>query len=250
MESYIDYRVWFRTRSYAVCKSCDVEILQDCGGVFNSGGKENCSVGAKKRYIYSSFCDFLLQLVKYDNVDSYPAFCRLTNTQRPCLHLAQWPGTTWMRICKTRFRTGGEERWWYQGMLLNFESRSLLSSGAPLSKLSNCQVVPTVQPSNAPTNTLSCAKSTWNWCHRMNNTSLFTFQCFNLCERGIISRKPKIYWIDSWKYCAMNQSKTIITTPRRQTHPSSGANRPSDVAVTVNINAEYNLSLICSQLTP
>jgi len=27
-------------------------------------------------------------------------------------------------------------------------------------------------------------------------------------------------------------------------HPSSGANRPSDIAVTVNINAECNLGLI------
>jgi hypothetical protein len=29
--------------------------------------------------------------------------------------------------------------------------------------------------------------------------------------------------------------------PRRQQHPSSGANRPSDVAVTVNFNAGFNL---------
>jgi hypothetical protein len=32
--------------------------------------------------------------------------------------------------------------------------------------------------------------------------------------------------------------------PRRQKDSSSGANRPSDVAVAVNIDAEFNLSLI------
>jgi len=33
----------------------------------------------------------------------------------------------------------------------------------------------------------------------------------------------------------------MITAPRRHKHLSSGANRPSDVGVTVNINAEFNL---------
>jgi hypothetical protein len=33
----------------------------------------------------------------------------------------------------------------------------------------------------------------------------------------------------------------MITMPRRHNHPSRGANRPSDIAVTVNINAEINL---------
>jgi hypothetical protein len=32
--------------------------------------------------------------------------------------------------------------------------------------------------------------------------------------------------------------------PRRHKDPSSGANGPSDVAVTVNINAEFHLSFI------
>jgi len=32
--------------------------------------------------------------------------------------------------------------------------------------------------------------------------------------------------------------------PRRHKDPLSGANRPSDIAVTVNIDAEFNLSLI------
>jgi len=33
----------------------------------------------------------------------------------------------------------------------------------------------------------------------------------------------------------------MIIAPRRHQHPSSGANRPLDVAVTVNFNAEFNL---------
>ena len=36
----------------------------------------------------------------------------------------------------------------------------------------------------------------------------------------------------------------MIITPRRLKHPSSGANRPSDVAVTVNINAEFDLMAV------
>jgi len=54
----------------------------------------------------------------------------------------------------------------------------------------------------------------------------------------------KIYKIDGLKYCAKNECNTMITMPRWHKHPSSGANRPSDVAVRVNINAEFNLSLI------
>jgi len=44
----------------------------------------------------------------------------------------------------------------------------------------------------------------------------------------------------------MNVCMTMITTARRPKHPSSGANRPSDVAVTVNINAEFHLMAVNS----
>jgi hypothetical protein len=54
----------------------------------------------------------------------------------------------------------------------------------------------------------------------------------------------KVYAIDGLKYCAKNECNTMIITPRRHKHPSSGANSPSDVAVTVNINPEVNLSLM------
>jgi hypothetical protein len=56
--------------------------------------------------------------------------------------------------------------------------------------------------------------------------------------------KLKIYTIDGWKCCAKNDCNAMIIVPRRHKDPSSGANRPSDVAVTVNINPDFNLSLI------
>jgi hypothetical protein len=61
--------------------------------VFNSKGKEQGGVGGKKRYIFLSSGDFIVQLVRDDNFDSYPAFYELTKTKRPSLHLAQPPGT-------------------------------------------------------------------------------------------------------------------------------------------------------------
>ena len=45
-------------------KSCDVEIVQEARVVFNTGEKDNERVGRKRGYIYSSSCDFLVQLVR------------------------------------------------------------------------------------------------------------------------------------------------------------------------------------------
>jgi len=36
----------------------------------------------------------------------------------------------------------------------------------------------------------------------------------------------------------------MITVPRRPKHPSRGARRPSDIAVSPNINAEFNLMAV------
>jgi len=36
----------------------------------------------------------------------------------------------------------------------------------------------------------------------------------------------------------------MITATRMHKHPSSGANKPSDIAVTVDINAEFNLTTV------
>jgi hypothetical protein len=56
--------------------------------------------------------------------------------------------------------------------------------------------------------------------------------------------KLKMYTIDGSKYRAENKCHTMRIVPRKHKDPSSSAKRPSDVAVTVNINAEFNLSLI------
>jgi hypothetical protein len=53
-----------------------------------------------------------------------------------------------------------------------------------------------------------------------------------------------IYTMDGFKKCAKNECYTMIIVPPRYKHPSESANRPSEVAVTVNINAELILSLI------
>jgi len=55
--------VCFETRGVVLCKSRFVEGVQDPGGVFNTGGKQNGGEGGKMAYIYSSSCDFLVQLV-------------------------------------------------------------------------------------------------------------------------------------------------------------------------------------------
>jgi len=62
--------------------------------------------------------------------------------------------------------------------------------------------------------------------------------------------KRKIYTIDGSKYSAKTECITMRIVPRRQKDPLSGTNRPSDVAVTVNINDEINLCLIQLQLSP
>ena len=74
--------------------------------------------------------------------------------------------------------------------------------------------------------------------------SLLALQCFEGCQRGISTGRLKIYTIDGSKYCARKECNTMRIPPRRHKHPSSGANRPSDVDVTVNINAEFNLCVI------
>jgi hypothetical protein len=53
-----------------------------------------------------------------------------------------------------------------------------------------------------------------------------------------------MYTIDCSKYCAKNESDTMIIAPRRHQHPSTGTHRPSVVTVTANFNAEYNLMAV------
>jgi len=45
--------------------------------------------------------------------------------------------------------------------------------------------------------------------------------------------------------CSIQEEKGMeVSAERRQKHSSSGANIPSDISVTVNINAEFNQRLI------
>jgi len=217
-------------------------MVQDAGSAFNTGGRGNEGVGGKNGYIYSSSCDFLVQLVRYDIFDWFPAFCWLTNTKWPNLHLAQPPGTSWMRTLKTRWSTRGENSFQRRALLWHLTPFSPLRPQACRSTLRCSQVVLTVQPSNMAATTPSSGKITRNWCYRKENTSLFALRCLYLCQMGISAGKLKLYTIDGLKYCAKNKCNTTITAPRRHKHPSSRANRSSDVAVTVNINAEFNLS--------
>ena len=53
----------FGARGVVLCKSSNVEMVQDAGSVFDTGVKENGGVGRKKGYIYSSSSDCLVQLV-------------------------------------------------------------------------------------------------------------------------------------------------------------------------------------------
>jgi hypothetical protein len=50
-------------RSVIVCKSRVVKRVQDAGGVFNTGGKQNGGDRGMMGYIYSSSSDFMVQLV-------------------------------------------------------------------------------------------------------------------------------------------------------------------------------------------
>jgi hypothetical protein len=73
--------VCFGMRGIVLCKSRDVEIVQDAAGVFNTGAQDNGGVGGMMGYIYSSSGDFLVQ-------DSTCEFCWLMNTTR-CNHPTQ-----------------------------------------------------------------------------------------------------------------------------------------------------------------
>ena len=144
----------------------------------------------------------------------------------------------------TRFSTCGEESSQGRALLLHHTPLSLLRPHASWSKLGSAQVVQTVKPSTMATNMPSIGQCTRNGYHIIQNTSLFPLRHFELYQRGISTEKLKIYIIEGWKYCAKNECNTMITAPRRHKHPSTSANKPSYVAVTVNINVEFNLSSI------
>jgi len=62
VQGCVGYQVCFGTRGIVLCKSYDVEIVQNAAGVFNTGRKDNGGVGGKKGYIYLSSCDLIYML--------------------------------------------------------------------------------------------------------------------------------------------------------------------------------------------
>jgi hypothetical protein len=74
--------------------------------------------------------------------------------------------------------------------------------------------------------------------------TFFALRRFKLCQRGISTGKQKICTSNGSKYCAKNECNTMISAPRWHKHPSSGANRPSDVGITVNFNTEFALKAV------
>jgi hypothetical protein len=66
------------TRGVVLRKSHVGDRVQDPGGMFNAGGKQNVGEGGKKRYIISSSCDALVQLVLLlrEHKMAQPASCR------------------------------------------------------------------------------------------------------------------------------------------------------------------------------
>ena len=83
-------QVCFGMIGVVLCKSLEVEIIQDVGGVFKHWlcveyGRKSESRRRRKEGIY------ILQSLRFR---SYPTLCWLMNTTRPRLHLAQPPGTS------------------------------------------------------------------------------------------------------------------------------------------------------------
>jgi len=118
------------------------------------------------------------------------------------------------------------------------------------SKLRSSQVIPTVQPSNSATNMSPSINCMCNWCHRIQNMSLFPLRCANLCHRAFPTKNVKIYTINKSKLCANKLHHTMLIWLRMYNHRSPGANGPLYGSVTVNITAQFNMSWMWQQLTP
>ena len=67
------------TRVVVLCKSRDVEIVQDAGGVFNSW--PSVSYAAKRDL--RCRLEQMIYILEFLRFSSYPAFCWLMSTKRP-----------------------------------------------------------------------------------------------------------------------------------------------------------------------
>jgi hypothetical protein len=201
--------------------------------MFIRAGKENTGVGGKKGYLYSSSCD-LIHTVRFlgEWTQNGPVFV-LHN------HQASYEWGASRRYIALAVRTVCHTAHCfaityhiYHSDLVQLRANWVILK---LYLLCNHRTrLPT--PSNG--------KSTRNWCHRIENTSLFALRCFYLCQRGISSGKLKMYTIYGSMYRAKNECSTMIIAPRRHKHPASSATRSWDVAVIVHTNVQFNLSLI------
>jgi len=164
------------------------------------GETEKGGACGKQGYIYLSSGDFLVQLVRYKNFDSYSVLWWLTNTKRASHQLAQLPRSWLTTSLDTRLSTCSEDNFPRRVLLLHKTPLFPLRPGASRSKLSSSQVVPTVQASNTATNTPSSGDSIRNWCHRIANSSVFALWCCYFCQSWISTRKLKLYTMDGSKY--------------------------------------------------
>jgi hypothetical protein len=220
-------------------KSHDVEIVLGAGGLLITCGIENEGVGAMKGYIYFSSCDLTHILWRVDWRSQNRTAIILNHHQAPhecgaSRHNLVPVGRT---VCHV-WHCFGITYHFYHSDLVHRVANWVALKFLELCKHQTSRILP------------SGGHITHNWCHQIENTSLFTLQCILVCLRGMSTRKLKIYTIDSSKYCAKNKCNNMIITPRRNKHRSSSANWPADISVTVNMNAEFNLSLIRWQLTP
>ena len=67
VQSCVGYRGCFGTRVVVLCKSLDVEIVQDAGGVFNTGRQKNGGVNR-------------ILILEFLRLNSYSVFCWVMNT--------------------------------------------------------------------------------------------------------------------------------------------------------------------------
>jgi len=101
VQCWVDCTVFFGTPVVVLCKSWDIKIDQDAGGVNDAECSGIGGVGMMKQYRYSSFRDFSIQLSKYYNYHSYPA-CVSQQTQH----------YTAYRCCSFQSRHGREASRW------------------------------------------------------------------------------------------------------------------------------------------
>jgi len=167
VQSWVGYRMCFERRGVVLCKSRDVEIVQDASRVFNMGGKDHGGVSGKKGYIYSSSCDFIHIL----------RFVRLWTQHGPIFVLhnhqasQEWGASGWYLVLAVRTVCNTGHCF---GISYHFYRSDLIHLGA------NWIVIKLSQLCNHPIwlQTPRGGKSRRNWWHRIENTSLFALRCF------------------------------------------------------------------------